>query len=199
MKKENYQNVYQFKIVLKDSKPLIWRRIQVPENYSFWDLHVAIQDSMGWEDCHLHEFRTIISRGKLSNMQHIGIPDPDGFGEILPGWKEKIEAWFSKFEKMNYTYDFGDSWEHSVIFEKILPKEKNKKYPICIDGKMACPFEDSGAIWGYYEKLEILKDPKHPEYHDIAEWIGDEDYNPEEFNPSEVIFDNSKTRLKLVK
>ena len=42
-----FDNVYQFKITLKGSKPSIWRRIQVPENYSFWDLHVAIQDAMG--------------------------------------------------------------------------------------------------------------------------------------------------------
>ena len=49
--------VHQFLIVLKGTDPLVWRRIQVPEAYSFWDLHVAIQDAMGWRDCHLHEFR----------------------------------------------------------------------------------------------------------------------------------------------
>ncbi len=198
MKKEKYQNVYQFRIVLKDSKPPIWRRIQVPENYSFWDLHVAIQDAMGWEDCHLHEFTTVISKGKLRGRQHIGIPDPDGFREVLPGWKEKIKDWFSRFEKMNYDYDFGDNWEHPVILEKILPKESGKKYPICVAGKMTCPFEDSGAIWGYYEKLEILKNPNHSEYKDIVDWVGDENFNPEEFNPEEVIFDNPKVRLKTI-
>ncbi len=40
--------VCQFKIQLKEISPLIWRRILVPEKYNFWDLHVAIQDSMGW-------------------------------------------------------------------------------------------------------------------------------------------------------
>ena len=52
-----YKNVYQFKIELKNIKPLIWRRILVPENYTFGDLHVAIQDCMGWTDTHLHEFK----------------------------------------------------------------------------------------------------------------------------------------------
>lgn len=52
-----YKNVYQFKITMLDISPAIWRRIQVPENYTFWDLHVAIQDSMGWTDSHLHAFR----------------------------------------------------------------------------------------------------------------------------------------------
>ena len=46
--------VLQFKITLLGITPAIWRRIQVPDGYSFWDLHVAIQDAMGWLDCHLH-------------------------------------------------------------------------------------------------------------------------------------------------
>jgi hypothetical protein len=49
--------VYQFKVSLLDIKPVIWRRIQAPSTYSFWDLHVAIQDAMGWLDCHLHKFQ----------------------------------------------------------------------------------------------------------------------------------------------
>jgi hypothetical protein len=44
------KRIMQFRIELNDLKPPIWRRIQVPETYSFWDLHVAIQDAMGWLD-----------------------------------------------------------------------------------------------------------------------------------------------------
>lgn len=197
MKNENYQYVYQFKITLKDSKPPIWRRIQVPENYTFWDFHVAIQDAMGWADYHLHEFTTIYSAER--ELKHIGIPDDTGEMEVLAGWEEKMKDWFPKLKKMNYTYDFGDSWEHTVVLEKILPREKDKKYPVCIAGKRACPLEDSGAIWGYYEKLDILKNPKHPEYEEIADWVGDEDFDPEEFEPSEVLFDDPKARLKLLR
>ncbi len=40
--------VRQFLIVLIGIDPLVWRRIHVPEAYSFWDLHVTIQDAMGW-------------------------------------------------------------------------------------------------------------------------------------------------------
>ncbi len=45
IKKRSFKNVYQFKIVLQGLRPEIWRRIQVPKSYSFWDLHVAIQDA----------------------------------------------------------------------------------------------------------------------------------------------------------
>lgn len=49
MLSNQFRHVYQFRIVLKDTKPPIWRRIQVPDNYSFKDLHVAIQNLMDWE------------------------------------------------------------------------------------------------------------------------------------------------------
>jgi hypothetical protein len=51
------ERIFQFKIILKGTEPPIWRRIQVPETFTFWDLHVAIQNAMGWNDSHLHEFR----------------------------------------------------------------------------------------------------------------------------------------------
>jgi hypothetical protein len=42
-------------------------------------------------------------------------------------------------DKIDYEYDFGDSWHHDVILEKILPAEDKVKYPVCTDGNMACP------------------------------------------------------------
>ena len=82
---KNFKSVYQFKITLNDTKPPIWRRIQVPETYTFWDFHVAIQDAMGWYDCHLHDFE--IGKPRTPDEKHFGIPDPDGedFREVLAG------------------------------------------------------------------------------------------------------------------
>ncbi|MEI6650246.1 MAG: plasmid pRiA4b ORF-3 family protein [Candidatus Moraniibacteriota bacterium] len=194
-KKKAFRNVYQFKILLAGSKPPIWRRILVPEKYSFWDLHVAIQDAMGWMDCHLHEFQTI--RKNHGDERTIGIPNPDNDDDdIEPGWNEMISDVFPEEIKMRYVYDFGDYWVHSVALEKILPKEVGVEYPICTAGRMACPFEDSGALWGYYDMLEILKHPKHPEYKDTVEWIGDDQYDPEEFDLKEVSFSDPKQRLE---
>ncbi len=56
---EPFKKVYQFKVTLKGIRPPIWRRIQVPGNYSLWDLNVAIQDAMGWFDLQLHSFDII--------------------------------------------------------------------------------------------------------------------------------------------
>lgn len=191
--KDSYQNVYQFKISLKNSKPPIWRRIQVPENYSFWDLHIAIQDAMGWEDCHLHEFIFPYFRAPMS--VRIGLPEGN---EHLHGTKVMINEYFKQEkDKADYWYDFGDDWFHLVELEKILPRDPKQEYPVCLAGKMACPPEDCGGIGGYYALLEVIKDPKHPDYEDILDWLGD-DYDPSDFDPREVYFEDPKQCWEMV-
>lgn len=198
-----YESIYQFKIILKHIMPKIWRRIQVPENYTFWDLHVAIQDAMGWYDCHLHEFdiKNPNPLFQLSKQKvRIGIPDEDFsdpmMNETKPGWEKRIADYFTlENKKANYTYDFGDNWEHEVTLEKILPREENKNYPLCIDGERACPPEDCGSIPGYYELLEILNNPKNRRHQELTEWLGRK-YDPGYFDPEEISFDNPEERLK---
>jgi len=181
-KGKGFNRVYQLEIYLKNSKPLIWRRIQVPETYTFWDLHVAIQDAMGWYNCHLHEFCIYY------NSVTIGIPDDDTGYAALNEREEKISDYFIGLNDIcNYNYDFGNYWEHEIVFENIRLKDKDRVYPLCLNGKMACPPEDCGGIWGYNDLLEILKNPGHEDYKDYIEWLGGE-YNPEKFDPENVVF-----------
>src|SRR5271169_5630758 len=113
--------VFQFKISLRDVEPEIWRRIVVPANYSFWDLHVAIQDSMGWLDYHLHSFG--VKNPANGVVEEIGIPDDDWIDDevvFLPGWEIPIANYFQKpGDNATYEYDFGDAWEHEIILEMI--------------------------------------------------------------------------------
>ncbi len=192
--KKKFDQVYQFKITLEGISPLIWRRIQVPENYTFWDLHVAIQDAMGWSDYHLHEFGIMSSKKR---EVRIGIPEGDFDKEVLPGWKQKMSRYFSMDNRVaDYMYDFGDGWLHKIELEKILPRENNIVYPVCVKGRRACPPEDCGGIGGYYNLLEILKDPKHKEYKEMIEWLGG-GFDPDHFEVAEVRFDDPDKRRKL--
>lgn len=184
--KKKFEKVYQFRITLRDTKPPIWRRIQVPETYTFWDLHVAIQNAMGWTDSHLHEFE-VMDPSYGENVR-IGLPHEEYKDEVIPDWKRNISNFFSeKNPKAHYIYDFGDSWEHLIQLEKILTKEKNVDYPICINGKRACPPEDCGGIWGYEEFLKAIRNPKHKEHKEMLEWIGRE-FDSEHFDVKEVKF-----------
>jgi hypothetical protein len=183
----------QFKIKLQDIEPPIWRQIIVPENYSFWDLHVAIQDAFGWQDCHLHAFKL-----NKRNEYLIGLPSPDGdnFVKTKPGWEIKINKEINKIgQKIGYEYDFGDGWEHEIEFEKYIDQEIKK--PKCIDGARACPPEDCGGIGGYENFCDIMKKKKGNEYKEMKEWYGN-DYDPEEFDPSKIKFDNPKKRFEMM-
>jgi hypothetical protein len=190
--------IYQFKITLKETDPPIWRRIQVPSTYSFWDLHVAIQDSMGWRGNHLHEFKINDFNGKI---MHFGIPDEE-FDEIrtLSGWEHKISKYFGgEITSCDYIYDFGDNWLHSIELEDVLPAEKGVKYPRCLAGERATPPEDCGGIPGYQELMEILFDPDHEDYADTIEWVEsmkDGTFDPEYFDPKEIKFDDPRKRFQ---
>lgn len=196
--KTDFIQVYQLKVALNGIRPPVWRRIQVPANYTFWDLHVALQDSMGWLDCHLHEFQ--VQNPSSGLEERIGTPaeeDPELLGVVHPGWKRYISDYFSlENPKAQYMYDFGDDWQHTLTLEKILSREKGKQYPLCMKGKRACPPEDCGGVSGYENLLKIIADPNHEDYDEWKERL-EEDFDPEDFDSKSVGFDDPRARWDL--
>ena len=189
-------NVLQLAIVLEEIEPRVWRRIQVPAGYTFWELHVAIQDAMGWENYHLHEFGAVdpVSREPL----RIGIPDDEWPEErpMLAGWEVPLAPHFPRVgTHVSYLYDFGDGWRHIVTFEGTQPRQDGESYPRCVDGARACPPEDVGGPYGYAEFLEALRDPRHDRHDELVEWSGG-DFDPETFVPGHVRFDDPRRRWK---
>ena len=191
------QQVYQFKITLIVTQPDIWRVIQVSDDYSFWDLHVAIQDAMGWLDCHLHEFNFAGNKELIS----IGIPDEESDNSnTLLGWEVNIKTHFEKLGTIaRYTYDFGDGWEHEVVLEAILSLDSAIRYPLCIAGERACPPEDCGGVPGFEEVLATLKHGKAGEKKELNQWLKDHTksyypYSPDVFDSLAVQFDDPKIR-----
>ncbi|MDI9394771.1 MAG: plasmid pRiA4b ORF-3 family protein [Euryarchaeota archaeon] len=187
--KKTFEKVYQLKLSMKGITPQIWRRIQVPENYTFLKLHDAIQVVMDWYDYHLHEFEMINPKTGATDIIGMEGVDFEDFREnFVPEKKAKISNYFTPENKEAlYLYDFGDNWMVKVRLEKILPREEGIEYPICTAGKRAAVPEDVGGIWGYEEMLEILKDPEHEEYEDTVSWLGG-DFDPEYFDPKDVSF-----------
>ena len=181
--KRKFDRVFQFKVQLRDIRPPIWRRIQVPETYSFWDLHCAIQDAMGWLDCHLHEF--VIKRPQGGADVHIGLPDPESWRHVKAGWALKLSKYLgTEGQKARYEYDFGDGWEHQITLERIVPRDRDRRYPACIAGRRACPPEDCGGVWGYTQIVtgtSVFQD-QYPEFESEA------------FDPAEVVFDDPEVR-----
>lgn len=172
--------IYQIKVTLKDFKPSIWRRIQVRGDATLGELHAIIQMAMGWSNSHLHQF--II--GQRPRFVRIGPLEPDIDDELTDEDEDKVvisEVLPASKTKMVYEYDFGDSWEHEVVLEKIAQAEAGVYYPRCIAGENACPPEDVGGVWGYADFLEAINDPDHEQHEDMLDWVGGE-FDPQEFD-----------------
>jgi hypothetical protein len=157
---------------------------------------------MGWFDYHLHTFR--LSNSRKRQQVEIGIPgDEIEDQQVLPGWEVPIIEYFTEpGQTALYEYDFGDGWEHEILFEGILIKEKGAKYPKCTAGERACPPEDCGGTQGYFRLLDIIKDPNHDEYAEMIDWLKGHvvnyyPYNPDEFDPGKVRFWNPQKRWKM--
>jgi hypothetical protein len=176
------ERLYQFKITLLESNPQIWRRIQV-KDCTLDKLHERIQTAMGWTNSHLHQFEV--------DGERYGDPEllDDGFEDF-----ECVDSTVTKISKIVpkdgkrcqflYEYDFGDGWEHEVMFEGCLIAEKGARYPVCVEGERNCPPEDVGGVWGYAEFLEAIANPKHEEHDRMLEWAGE--FDPEEFDAGET-------------
>lgn len=178
-KKKPSREIYQIKITLRGSKPPIWRRVVVSGGLTLERLHEVIQIAMGWYNCHLHQFEI----------------DGESYGDVQMDDLEMDQLDERKFRlcdvvdrekaKFAYQYDFGDGWDHDVLVEKITAAAEGVKTMVCLAGKGRCPPEDCGGIWGYYNLLEILADPKHKEHKMIKEWAGAM-IDPTEFDSEEV-------------
>ena len=174
-------SLYQLKITLKWSDPAIWRRVVVSADMSLERLHVLIQWVMPWTNSHMHQF--------IAGKTYYGAADPasSDLGVDMINEEEYSVADLAPAAKKKflYEYDFGDGWLHEVVVEKILPPDKAFKHPVCLAGANACPPDDCGGLPGFYHLLEILQNPKNPEYAEMEEWIGG-DFDAERFDLEEL-------------
>lgn len=178
--------VYQLKVSLEGTRPPIWRRLLVPGDLTLAQLHKIIQLVMGWTDSHLHQF---IIDGTLYSL-----PEQD---ELPPGLRPKNEATFTlqtldrKIRNgFHYVYDFGDDWQHRITVEKVLEPGEDKRRPVLLAGRRACPPEDVGGIAGYVRLLESLDDPNSDYRREYREWLG-EDFSPARFGREEISLINA--------
>ncbi len=174
-------STYQIKISLKEVKPPIWRRLQVPGSISLHKLHKILQVVMGWCDYHLFEFR-------IGNKAY-GIPDDGVTYELEDARRRKLRDVLQEGDKADYAYDFGDGWECRLLIEKVIPVETEPRYAVCLKGARSGPPEDCGGPWGYEDLLGMLKlapqEVKDEDTKSMRDWIG-EDFDPEHIDVQQI-------------
>jgi len=177
------KEIFQFRLSLAELRPAVWRRVQVPADYTLARLHKVIQAAMGWQDYHLHEF---IIGGRV-----YGDPAVDEEDRLLDDRTVRLQKLDLVIgEHIEYVYDFGDNWQHVLELEDKLPATAGAVYPLCVGGEGSAPPEDVGGVSGYEEFLEALFDPAHEEHEHMKSWVG------RPFHPTSFSLDETNERLR---
>ncbi|MHA4844559.1 plasmid pRiA4b ORF-3 family protein [Flavitalea antarctica] len=173
---------YVFKIELEDMPVPVWRMVDVPDHFSLFRLHLAIQGAFGWENRHLYEF--MHTKGSKKTMYGDSRLNDDGLDQVEEASVVFLRKFFRKpGDKLTYHYDFGDGWEHTVVLHQITSEQL--LYPVCKTGSGKCPPEDVGGSHGYELMLASLNTPRDPEKTSYRVWLGlkpKENWDPNEFN-----------------
>ncbi len=194
---------YRMKIKIDLERFDIWRRIAIPANCTFGDLHKVIQRVFGWLDYHLHEFRVIddkadVERGTPLYAYPIKIRIVDGNDsdvdeylerdkyEVYYDTKTRLKEIFDNYKECIYTYDFGDNWEHVVTLEKTITDGKSQS-PVLLEMQGRRPPEDVGGETGFEEYMKVISDESDPDYESMMQWaegLKEKELTIEEINRS---------------
>ena len=181
-------NLLHLKIALRYVKPPIWRRVEVPDTLTFWELHFVLQILFDWENSHLFEFRQ--GRGSINDFLTGSPPVLPGDEDNMPEWqRDPRETTLDEIltrpkDKVTYVYDFGDYWEHDLVVEKVIPLAPGHPTPAvrCLTGKRAAPPEDIGGFPGYEQLLAVLAEKAAGTRKRLpSEYAGLGKFDPEEF------------------
>ncbi|MCC3145347.1 plasmid pRiA4b ORF-3 family protein [Halanaerobium sp. Z-7514] len=183
-----------------------WRKVIVPLNYYFYDLHKVIQNLYNWMDYHLHEFFVYSEEKDESKSWNQAEYHRDAYKaaynivmneENLEYNKHELNYEGEDFElslekdsllkdylpaRIKYIYDYGDNWELYLEVEEII-EDYNKYQSEFLEGAGTAPPEDVGGVPGFSRFMEIISDPEHEEHEMMSEWAksqGFEEYDPEQ-------------------
>jgi Plasmid pRiA4b ORF-3-like protein len=111
----------------------IVRRVECPmarthADASLGELHEVIIAAMGWDGGHLHMFCDDTTQYGITPSDENENEDEFALADVLvePG------------DRLRYTYDFGDEWDHDVKLEQVLPPDADPHataVPVCLAGK----------------------------------------------------------------
>jgi hypothetical protein len=156
--------VFQIKVTLLDVEPPVWRQLLISADTNLARLHAVLNEAVGWQNSHLHEFRL--------RDRTFGGPRIDDEGDVEDERRFKVNQLLSVGQSIEYAYDLGDGWTHAVMVEKLLDLDPCIHYPLCVAGARSCPPEDCGGVGGSENLLAALADPNHEEHDELTTWVG---------------------------
>lgn len=130
--------------ILGVTKPPVWRKFRCGENATFGDFARSLRLAFGWNEFHLHEFRSSKRGGDAAI--HIGPRGEDGWIQMEDENEIRIEQVFGGCARFYWNYDFGDDWLVELTLDGQEEGDEDDEDGISqLDGKGMAPAEAPAA------------------------------------------------------
>lgn len=168
--------------------PPIWRRLQVHGETTLEALHMVLQMAFAWRGYHLHRFWPGSARDWRGPHFLTEMDISEGEDGISESEVRLDQVLRRAGDRLFYTYDFGDEWNHTITLEAVEPADDtgdgiDLPAAVCLAGRRAGPLEDSGGPGAYQELVEARQqDPTLSQLEEYRrDWVPT-DWDPEEFD-----------------
>lgn len=185
-----------FSATLRGAEAPVWRRFCVPMEYDFAKFHQVLQILFGYSG--REEFEFVFDDPKLrvtsdvdlyesyrflksdEGKHYLADKEKEGYNvdmSVEVAWAEDLplDPLTLKHRQFRYIYDFSDDWTYDIELVDLL--EDGPVLPELREGLGNAPFEACGGFSGYYELMEALTTPEHPDNAAIRSWVDEMGYH----------------------
>ncbi|MFI8569714.1 plasmid pRiA4b ORF-3 family protein [Rhodococcus sp. NPDC078407] len=140
------------RVTIDHTRPQVWRLVRIRSDLLLSELHSVLQRVLGWEDRHMHAF-DVGTPGAMRRFEMAESLDDEPDDEAESEERVRIdEVLTTRGSVLNYQYDFGDGWTHTIVLEQV-DSDIDDLRSVCLDGARACPPEDCGGPSQYAREL----------------------------------------------
>lgn len=165
---------FRLRVTLADTRPPVWRQLQIANDLRLSEVHRVVQVAMGWKDTHLHQFQMPARDGEEVAPFLTPFDVEEGDEGVLENDVRLDQVLREPGDALDYLYDYGDDWQHVLELESIHPYDAQGRSSRCLDGARACPPEDCGGASRYQELLDAMdsNEPVDDWTREQLNWLG---------------------------
>src|SRR4051812_21232590 len=93
-------SIFQLRITLKEVEAPVWRRVLVSSDITLDELHLVLNEAMGWTNSHLHQF--------VFDGRQFADPEFDEERRCEDERAVRLDELAGVGDRFTYEYDFGD-------------------------------------------------------------------------------------------
>lgn len=165
-KQEENEGKMKYIILKMDFVGIVSRTVVVPGDWSLAFLHMVIQRTFGWLDCHQYDFSKLEKDGE--RKWTVNSEEFRDIGDYMESSQTSIiDVLGRKGDKINYTYDLGDCNEVEIVVVGVVKKPSFKDFATTGPDVV----EDSAGMGGIEGIVKIAEKGKGKQYKMLEDWL----------------------------